>query len=126
MHLEDFQLYGDFTREGEVGLKHPPADIYYRAAFLAMIREKLQNRLIGKFGAYACLQEDLLHKQELHVIQEFLEMYKATPSLLFLHLSEYSHNDVNMAKLYDQDFLNMMKNLTSSGALNNTFFMILG
>merc|ERR1712142_21328 len=38
MFLEDLQLYGCFNREGKIGFRNPPAMVYYRAAFWAMIK----------------------------------------------------------------------------------------
>ena len=53
-------------------------------------------------------------------------MYKETPTFIFTHLVEYLHNDLNMAKHYDQDLANMIKSLHNSSALKNTFFMLMG
>eukprot|EP00092_Neocalanus_flemingeri_P031328 GFUD01034024.1.p1 GENE.GFUD01034024.1~~GFUD01034024.1.p1 ORF type:complete len:665 (-),score=137.74 GFUD01034024.1:75-2069(-) len=129
MMLEDLQLYGAFNREGKIGFRNPPAMVYYRAAFWAMIKEEwgyLRNRLVGKFGAYACLQEQLLHVPQFQTIKDFIETYSEEPSFSHIHLTEYLHNDLNMAKLYDRDLLDMLRYLVTTGAVNNTFFMILG
>ena len=126
MQLEDLQIYPTFHREGKFTLRHPPTDIFYAAPFVAIERERVQNALVGKEGCYACLQEQLVHVSELRLIQDFLSMYRATPTMMYAHLSEYSHNDVNMAKLYDKDLKNMMQTLVTNGVLNNTFFLILG
>merc|ERR1719320_1184354 len=78
MFLEDLQLFGTLNREGRVGFHNPPAMIYYRAAFWAMIKEEwgyLRNRLVGKFGAYACLQEKLLHIHQFQVLRDFIDTY---------------------------------------------------
>jgi len=101
MFLEDFQLYGTFNREGRIGFWNPPAMIYYRPAFWAMIKEewgRLRNRLVGKSSAYACLQEQMLHVPQFQVLQDFMETYADNPSFAHIHLNEYLHNDLNMAK----------------------------
>ena len=129
MFLEDLQLFGTLNREGRVGFRNPPAMIYYRAAFWAMIKEEwgyLRNRLVGKFGAYACLQEKLLHIHQFQVLRDFIDTYHEEPSFAHLHLNEYLHNDLNMAKLYDKDLKEMLQHLVTTGSINNTFFMILG
>ena len=129
MFLEDLQLYGCFNREGKIGFRNPPAMVYYRAAFWAMIKEEwgfLRNRLVGKYGAYACLQEQLLHLPQLQVLQDFIDTYSDTPTFAHLHLTEYLHNDLNMAKLYDKELRDMLHHLVTAGTVNNTFFMILG
>ena len=113
MMLEDLQLYGSLNREGKIGFRNPPAMIYYRAAFWAMLNEEwgqLRNRLIGKFGAYACLQEQMLHVPQLQTIKDFIETYSDEPSFAHIHLTEYLHNDINMAKLFDRDLKNRSNN----------------
>ena len=109
-----------------LGFKKPPFNIYYRGPFLAMINEWVQNQLVGGYDAYACLQEQLLHKHEFRIIQDFIEMYSGTPNFLFCHLNDYTHNDLNMAKLYDDDLRHMLETIISNGHLENTFFVLLG
>ena len=129
LQLEDLQVYGTLTRKRELGFKTPPADIYYRAPFLAMLEEEfglMRNRLVGKADCYACLQEQLVHVPELRVVEDFISMYSAVPTFAHIHLNEYTHNDLNMGKLYDTDLSQMMARLAASGALNNTFFLLMG
>jgi len=128
LHLEDMQLYGDLTRVGTVGFKHPPAQIYYRSPLWALVQtwSDMRNVLIGKFGAYACLQDQMLHVQLFRVIEDFVMMYRENLYSAYIHLSEYIHNDVNMAKHYDKDFAAMLTRLLESGALEHTFFLVLG
>ena len=129
MQMEDVQNMGDFNRKGVVGFKQPPADIYYRGAFWAIVKANfalLRNRLIGSSDCFACLQEKMQHKFQLPAIHDFIETYKDVPNFAFIHLAEYLHNDLNMAKYYDQDMANMIKSLHNSSALKNTFFMLMG
>ena len=128
-HMEDAQTMGDFNRKGVVGFKEQPADIYYRGPFLAIVWANLgllRNSLIGASDCYACLQEKMQHKHQLPVIQDFIDMYKNTPSFAYVHLNEYSHNDLNMAKHYDDDLAKMIQYLNDSSALKDTFFMLMG
>jgi len=111
-----------------VGFKNPPAQIYYRPGLWSLAEKwpALRNSLIGKFGAYACLQEQMLHKHQFRVLEDFLEMHKEYPYHAHVHLTEYIHNDLNMAKHYDKDLSLMLSRLLRSGALSNTFFFLLG
>ena len=129
MQMEDVQNMGDFNRKGVVGFMQPPADIYYRAAFWAIVKSNfalLRNRLIGSSDCYACLQEQMQHKYQIPAIRDFLETYKDSPTFSFIHLAEYLHNDLNMAKHYDQDLAKMIQTLQNSSALKNTFFLLMG
>jgi len=129
MHMEDAQNMGDFNRKGVVGFKTPPADIYYRAAFLAIVKANfalLRNRPVGSSDCFACLQEKMQHKYQIPAIHDFIETYKDVPNFAFIHLNEYLHNDLNMAKHYDEDLASMIKSLHNSSALTNTFFMLMG
>lgn len=129
MHMEDAQNMGDFNRAGVVGFKNPPADIYYRGPFLAIVKTMfalLRNRLVGETDCFACIQEKMQHKYQLPAIRDFIETYKNNPTFSFIHLVEYLHNDLNMAKHYDKDLANMIESLHNSSALKNTFFLLMG
>ena len=43
MHMEDAQNMGDFNRKGLYGFKNPPADIYYRGPFLAIVKTMFER-----------------------------------------------------------------------------------
>ena len=64
------------------------------------------------------------HKYQIPAIHDFIETYKDTPTFTFIHLAEYLHNDLNMAKHYDHDLANMLQSLHNSSALQNTFFLL--
>ena len=127
--LEDLAVYGTFAKKNILGFTRPPTDIYYRAPFMAMLEEDfglLRNRLVGKADCYACLQEQPVHVPELRVVEDFISMYSAVPTFAHVHLNEYTHNDLNMGKLYDPDLRQMMERLVERGALDNTFFLLMG
>ena len=73
-----------------------------------------------------CLKEELNHKPQFAVIEGFLKAYQNTPTLAHIHLTEYTHDSINMAALYDADLSSMVIRLQASGALNDTFLVILG
>ena len=125
LHMEDLEYYGDFVRDKEIGLSQRPTDLYYRGPYIAMWKLNLLNSPLGG-GSFACVQDEFLHVQEFQVIGDFLDTYSDVPNMMFVHLSQYSHNDVNMAKLYDNDLRIMIQSLYEKGALKRTYLMILG
>ena len=126
LHMEDLEIYGTFARDKEIGLSQPPTDLYYRGPYMAMWKLHLLNSLLGKWDCYACVQDEFLHVQEFQVIGDFLKTYSDVPNMMFVHLAQYSHNDVNMAKFYDNDLKSMVQSLYEKGALKRTYLMILG
>ena len=109
-HMEDAAGMATFQVAGKVGFKNPPADFYYRAFFQAISEAKdLRCGLIGGWGdVYQYLQEKSLHEYQLDVLQDFIEQYKRIPTFAFLHLAEYTHNDQNLARLYDESLSSML------------------
>ena len=104
--------YITFTMEDGAGeptfpntkFRNAPADIYFLPFFQA-INQALDMRcgLVGGWGYFQYLQGKKLHKYQFDVIHDFLEKYKSDPTFAFLHLQEYTHNDQNLARLYDDD-----------------------
>jgi hypothetical protein len=130
LYLEDFQLYGNFAREGRLGFRRPPAHHYYRAAYWAVTRERwlgggLRNQLVGKADNFACQQELPAHAQPLRILQD-LATGRQGPFFAFVHLNEYTHNSLGMAAQYDRPVKELVTTLGRQGALNNTFFLLLG
>ena len=124
LHLEFMET---FERRRKLGFKTPPADVYTRGALLAITDQNLLNTQVGRWSdCQACLQEKLIHHHELPAIEDFLTMYSANPSFAHIHLAQYTHNDLNMGKLYDPDLRQMMERLVERGALDNTFFLLMG
>ena len=59
---------------------------------------------IGWYGnVFQYLQERSLHEYQFDALQDFIEEYKTAPTFAFLHLAEYTHNDQNLARLYDEN-----------------------
>ena len=104
MHMEDGAGMATFQVAGRVGFKNPPADIYYRAFTLAIAEAKdLRCGLVGGWGeVYQYLQERYLHEYQLDALKDFTEEYRDRPTFAFLHLHEYTHNDQNLARIYDE------------------------
>ena len=110
-----------------VKFKNSPSDIDFLPFFQAINQARdMRCGLIGGWGYFQYLQEKTLHKYQFDVIQDFLEKYKATPTFAFLHLQEYTHNDQNLARLYDDDLSAMLERLFDSGSLDQTFLLLMG
>ena len=68
----------------------------------------------------------LLRYNNIAIIKDFIQSYSFTPAFGYVHLGSYLHNDLNMAKLYDDDLHDMIKDVIESGHLDNTFFILMG
>ena len=99
-HMEDCEGMSTFGN----GFNPAPADFYYRPFFKAMTDAiDLRCGKIGWYGnVFQYLQEKSLHEYQFDALHDFLEEYKAAPTFSFLHLAEYTHNDQNLARLYDE------------------------
>ena len=130
LYLEDFQLYGNFAREGSIGFRRPPVQHYFRAAYWAISKEKglggggLRNRLVGKADNYACQQELPAHIHQFRLLDDLLTK-KQKPVFAYIHLNEYTHNDMAMAAQYDLPIKELITSLSSRQALDDTFFLLL-
>ena len=85
-----------------------PFDIQYHDGF----------RLSKKWGRN--------HTNPTNLLRDFTVMYRDRPTFLHVHLSEYTHNDLNGAKLYDHDLDQKLRRLIDSRALEDTFFILMG
>ena len=92
-----------------VKFKNPPADIYYFPFFQAIDQARdMRCGAVGGRDYFQYLQEKKLHKYQFDVLYDFLEKYKTAPTFAFLHLQEYTHNDQNLARLYDDDLSSLL------------------
>ena len=92
-----------------VKFKNPPADFYYMPFFQAINQERdMRCGAVGGRDFFQYLQEKALHKYQFGVLQDFLEKYKMDPTFAFLWLQAYTHNDQNLARLYDDDLSSML------------------
>ena len=128
LFLEDFQLYG-LTREGSIGFSKPPADNYYRSTYWPITKERglggnLRNRLVGKADNYACQQEMPAHTHQFRILRDLL-LDQEGPTFAYVHLNEYTHNDLTMARHYDEPLKELVTELLKAGALDDTFFIVL-
>jgi hypothetical protein len=77
-------------------------------------------------GAYNHLASSGSHTSPWNVFRDFIISRKEIPTFLHSHLSEYSHDDINMAKNYDGQIVDMLNSINLAGALNDTFLVLMG
>ena len=124
--LEDYALGSSFGRKGKMGFRAPPAHHYYWGTYLALARESgFQNRLVGLGDNYACQKELLVHTHQLRVLEDLLTSQPG-PVFAYIHLNEYTHNDLGLAALYDLPLSDLLDRLAEQNALTDTFFLLLG
>merc|ERR1719402_770226 len=128
MLLEDSQLVSTFHRPGRIGFKLGPTQMYFRASYLAMENDGHHlNTPIGEHsGGFGCLHNQLMHKHQFRLMEDFMETYKNDDYFAHIHLGSYLHNNLNMAKLYDEDLFLLLKSAISKGNLKKTFFLLMG
>lgn len=73
---------------------------------------------------YACQQELPVHTHQFRILRDLL-LHQEGPTFSFLHLSEYTHDDLNMAGYYDEPTKELISELSRQGVLNDTFFLLL-
>ena len=74
---------------------------------------------------YGCHQELPIYVHQLRVLGDLLK-YQEGPTFSYFHLSSYTHDDLNMPLYYDQPVRELLGDLSQSGSLNDTFFIVLG
>ena len=129
LFLEDFANWG-LCRPGIRGFRTPPTDHYYRTTYMPLVREKglkgehMLNDPTGP-GVHACQQELPIHTHQFRILHDLL-LHQEGPTFSFLHLSEYTHDYLKMATYYDEPTNDLIGELSRSGLLNDTFFLLLG
>ena len=105
----------------------PPTDHYYRSTYWPITKERgrsLRNRLVGKADNYACQQEVPAHTHQFRILRDLL-LHQEGPVFAYVHLNEYTHNDLTMARHYDKPLKELLIELSKAGGLNDTFFVLL-
>ena len=122
-----------------MGFSEPPTDLYYRSTYWPITKERgtfswmdgwygsrgsLRNRLVGKADNYACQQEMPAHTHQFRILRDLL-LDQEGPTFAYVHLNEYTHNDLTMARHYDEPLKELVMELLRAGALDDTFFIVL-
>ncbi|KAL1490473.1 hypothetical protein ABEB36_013161 [Hypothenemus hampei] len=115
--FEDVPTIGTFTYRLN-GFKEVPTDHYMRPYYLASLGE--QNK-----WPKLCTGDTPRHKVMLNTILDFFLVYRTKPKFLFGFHGELSHDDYNLIGAADDDTLNLLEELNTSGSLNNTILIIM-
>lgn len=75
---------------------------------------------------FKCQQELPVQRHQVAVIRDFLVMNRDRPTFTHVHMSESTHDDLNMFKHYDKDFDRLLDDLGKADALNSTLFILMG
>ncbi|CRL01832.1 CLUMA_CG015153, isoform A [Clunio marinus] len=101
------------------GFDKQPTDHYMRTYYQAV-----QNKL--KSYKKLCIGEKTRHQIMLDYTKDFLEKYNNTnPSFIFSFHAELSHDSINLISVADDDVEHWLKDMKSSGILNNTILIMM-
>lgn len=114
---EDMQSIGTFQLR-MLGFKQPPVDHYMRVFYLEA--ERYYNRF-----RRLCLGSISRHKNMINWVKEFFLAYEKKPKFSFIFHSEASHNYNNPLALLDDDLLDFLKHLKSSGVMDSTILLFM-
>ena len=74
---------------------------------------------------HGCHKEVPSHTHQLRILRDLL-LHQKGPTFSYHHLADYTHDDLNMAKHFDEPTNDLISDLSKSGLLNDTFFLLLG
>ncbi len=114
---EDMQSIGTFQLR-MMGFRKQPVDHYMRVFYLEAERYYSRFRRL-------CLGSISRHANMLNWVREFFAMYADKPKFSFIFHSEASHNYNNPLGLLDDDLLEFLKYLKTSGVMDNTILMLM-
>jgi hypothetical protein len=114
---EDMQSIGTFQLR-MMGFRKQPVDHYMRIFYLEAERYYSRFRRL-------CLGSISRHKNMLNWVRDFFQMYTDKPKFSFIFHSEASHNYNNPLSLLDDDLLEFLKYLKTSGTMDNTVLLFM-
>lgn len=101
------------------GFKEMPVDHYMRTYYVA-IESDLKNY------EKLCVGSKTKHQVMLDYTREFMLKYNSTsPRFIFSFHAELSHDSINLVGVADNDITNWLKDLKSSGILDNTILIFM-
>lgn len=118
VYMEDTGFVGLFQYNFE-GFKHQPTDIYLRPLVVEMERSEQDS--------YMCLGGqrtiDVLLDNMRQVTSSFT--VSESPQFAFFWTISFTHDHLNTPRLIDTDIAEYIRELSSTGALNNTFLFLM-
>ncbi|GMR48998.1 hypothetical protein PMAYCL1PPCAC_19193 [Pristionchus mayeri] len=100
------------------GFRRPPTDHYTRPYF-TKLEEKTRN------VAAQCIGSDLQHKHWLRYAREFVETYRETPYFGLMHHCVYSHDDINLVGIIDDDLSAWLQSTSEAGLFDDTILIVM-
>ena len=124
--IEDFPQFGMFTHR-HVGFDKQPTDHFMRPFYLATYKN-----MIIKFGLRVLAKDyDLClggkRKSEIFMnyVRDLYAMYPSKPKFTVGFLGDMSHDDHNAVETADGDLYDLIKELHTTGKLNNTILILM-
>jgi hypothetical protein len=114
---EDIAAWGTFQFRLK-GFQEQPVDHYMRVFFLLA---EQYNHLFPSL----CSGSLPRHLNMINWAKEFFQIYKSKPKFSFIFHSEASHNNNNRLSFLDEDLLEFLKYLKSSGIMDNTILLFM-
>ncbi|GMT08917.1 hypothetical protein PFISCL1PPCAC_214, partial [Pristionchus fissidentatus] len=128
MFGEDCGGVGMFTYRLK-GFRKQPTDHYLRPHARHMERASVpwikSFFYDGTHEIIRCVGSDSQHTHWLRYAREFLEGYKSFPSFGLLHHGVYSHDDINMVSIMDDDFAEWLKKANDDGLFDDTILIVM-
>ncbi|XP_059178759.1 uncharacterized protein LOC131957926 [Physella acuta] len=125
---EDMAFLGTFQKDIDdevndltmrlVGFNSTPTDHSMRPYFIAA------ESMYKHFLPY-CVGSEPLHIRFLNWFKDVFKMYGRKPKFVFGFHSEFSHKNNNEMKKMDEDLLNFLKYLNTSGILDHTIMILM-
>ncbi|GMS80429.1 hypothetical protein PENTCL1PPCAC_2604, partial [Pristionchus entomophagus] len=117
MFAEDQAYLGMFNYRLK-GFNKPPTDHYTRPYF-----KQLEGK-IGNTNAQ-CIGSDIQHKHWLRYGREFVDSYSDRPRFGLMHHCVYSHDDINLIGLIDEDLTSWLRSMSEDGLLDDTILIVM-
>ncbi|XP_017768642.1 PREDICTED: uncharacterized protein LOC108556871 [Nicrophorus vespilloides] len=116
-YLEDCPTIGTYTYRLK-GFNEMPTDHYMRTYYMSTLKmiPKWPNLCAGSIPR---------HKVMMNHAKDFFHVYKNKPKFLFGFHGEISHDNYNTIGVADEDVLEFVRDMHTSGALNDTIFIFM-
>lgn len=114
---EDVPNVGTFSYRLN-GFDAQPTDHYMRTYYIAIDSELYSYQKL-------CVGETPRHKVMMDYTEQFMTTYPKIPHFVFSFHGELSHDSINLIGVADNDITDWLKQLTTTGILNNTILILM-
>ena len=98
------------------GFKHPPTDYYFRPLALAVSREKNMTQK-------ECEKHVIMQRMLMDYLKQFVLRFQNYPFFALMYIIQPSHDSQAEARVLDQIYLELLKDLGAQGVWNNTILL---